>query len=444
MQKFKKYILASDVVSLYLALVLALIVRGALHPNAIQDDSVWLAAHLIIFLPSVFFSILALYIAGLYDAKIIYDRTKTIVLLFYTQFASAVFSIVSFYALRTELTPKLTLFFFIIISVLVLSISRGLIYKSFSRLKKPNCLFLTERSGLLNKINLSWGPYNIEIVNNLEDCLKMIVKKSAIIYDEKLLNTDLNIFLEKLKKSNISVYSYNQYFEFLHKKVDLENIHLGDLQRLLGENKETRGHFLMRRILDLICAFAVLPFFLISIPIVFILQKIEEGFKEKKSLFSVQERVGHLGKTVWLYKFRTMLFTDKGKFIQGSGGANSANSAGNKVTKVGWLLRKSRIDELPQVINLFKNEISFIGPRADILGTFEELIEKIPNFKMRLLVPQGLTGWAQVHQMFQPRTVEDTTEKFAYDLYYVKYRSVFLDFSILLKTIKTLLSRTGV
>jgi FlaA1/EpsC-like NDP-sugar epimerase len=171
MQRWKKYILVSDVLSLYLALVLALIVRGALHPNAVQDDSVWIAAHLFIFLPSVLFSVLALYVAGLYEAKIIYDRTKTIALLFYAQFASAIFSVLSFYVLRTELTPKLTLFFFVIISILILSITRGLVYRSISKLKKPTSYFLTDREDLLKNLNHSWAPYILETIRSsqLED-----------------------------------------------------------------------------------------------------------------------------------------------------------------------------------------------------------------------------------------------------------------------------------
>jgi lipopolysaccharide/colanic/teichoic acid biosynthesis glycosyltransferase len=146
---------------------------------------------------------------------------------------------------------------------------------------------------------------------------------------------------------------------------------------------------------------------------------------------------------VWLYKFRTMTFTDAGKFILGNGKANSENVFGNKVTKFGWLLRKSRIDELPQCINFIKGDISLIGPRADIIGFNQDMKAAIPNYEFRLLAPQGLTGWAQVVQTIQPRTVEDTVIKFSHDVYYIRHRSIFLDTIIILKTIKTLISRTG-
>ncbi len=433
MQKWKKYILASDVLSLYLALVLALIVRGAIHTNAIQDDSVWLAAHIFIFLPSVLFSILALYVAGLYDAKVIYDRTKTIALLFYAQFASAIFSVISFYVLRTELTPKLTLFFFVIISIFILSLTRGIIYRSISKLKKPLAQLLTTRKELLNNVNVSWGPYNVEICDEVKST------RSCLIYDEKLINTELIIALEALKQKNISIYSYNQYFEFLHKKVDTENIFLDDLMRELGERRETRAHFLVRRTLDIILSLIIYPIYLFALPFA----RIGLYLQDKGDLYTRQDRVGHLGKQVWLYKFRTMMFTENGGVMDSAKEKLERNKLGNRYTKVGVFLRKSRIDELPQCYNLLRGDVSFIGPRALISGVVKDLKSKIPNFELRLLAPQGLTGWAQVHMNYQPKTYEEELEKFAFDLYYIKHRSLFLDFSIILKTIKTVLSREG-
>lgn len=431
MQSWKKYIFASDVVSLYLALVLALLVRGAIHQNAIQDDSVWIAAHLFIFLPSVIFSVLSLYIAGLYDPKIIYDRSKTVVLLFYAQFASAIFSVISFYVLKTELTPKLTLFFFVVISILILSVTRGIIYASISKQKKPKAVFLSNRSELLEKINVHWGPYELQ-QGTLSSSL------TALIYDEQLLTPQLILELENLKKNNISVYSYNQYYEFLHKKVDIENIYLQDLIRKLAESRETRAHFLVRRTLDIFLSLLIYPIYLLSLPFVYI----GIYLQDKGEIYSKQNRVGHLGKPIWLWKIRTMTHTDSGT-LRNENEKSEGNKMGNRYTKFGMFLRKSRIDELPQCINLLKGDVSFIGPRSLIAGVVNDLKTKIPNFELRMLAPQGLTGWAQVHMSYQPKTFEEELEKFSYDLYYIKHRSLFLDFSIILKTVKTVLSREG-
>lgn len=431
MQSWKKYIFASDIVSLYLALVLALLVRGAIHTNAIQDQSVWMAAHVFIFLPSVLFSILSLYVAGLYDSKIIYDRARTIALLFYAQFASAIFSVLSFYVLRTELTPKLTLFIFVLISIFILSVTRGVIYASIVKQKKPRASFLSNRSELLQKINVHWGPYELQQST-------LLSSSTALIYDEQLLTPQLTIQLESLKQNNITVYSYNQYYEFLHKKVDIDNVYLDDLVRELGERRETKLHFLVRRTLDIFLALLIYPVYLLSLVFVYI----GIYFQDKGEIYSKQNRVGHLGKQIWLWKIRTMTHTDSGA-LRSDNEKSEGNKMGNRYTKFGMFLRKSRIDELPQCINLLKGDVSFIGPRALVAGVFNEMKEKIPNFELRLLAPQGLTGWAQVHMNYQPKTFEEEQEKFAYDLFYIKHRSLFLDFSIILKTIKTVLSREG-
>jgi lipopolysaccharide/colanic/teichoic acid biosynthesis glycosyltransferase len=436
MQNWKKYILASDLLSLYLALVLALIVRGAIYTNAVQDESVWIAAHIIIFLPSVFFSIFTLYVAGLYDSKTIYDRSKTVALLFYAQFASAIFSVISFYVLKTELTPKLTLFIFVIISILILSVTRGIIFHTISKQKKPKAFFLSERGDLLQRLNTTWAPYSLELIS--EGQLHLVTAGTGLVYDERLLNTKLILDLENLKQQNISVYSYNQYFEFLHKKVDLENLYTDDLMRHLAERKETRAHFLVRRTLDIFLAIFIYPIYFLSLPFVYIGIYLQDGGE----IYSKQNRVGWLGRQVWLWKIRTMTNTDDGT-LRSESEKNAGNKMGNRYTKFGMFLRKARVDELPQCINLLWGDVTFIGPRSLISGVVNDLKTKIPNFSLRLLAPQGLTGWAQVHMNYQPKTFEEELEKFAYDLYYIKYRSLFLDFSVILKTIKTMLSREG-
>jgi lipopolysaccharide/colanic/teichoic acid biosynthesis glycosyltransferase len=115
----------------------------------------------------------------------------------------------------------------------------------------------------------------------------------------------------------------------------------------------------------------------------------------------------------------------------------------NRITKVGKFLRQSRLDELPQLLNVFKGDVSLIGPRPDIIGNFEMLSKEVPYYTIRNVVKPGLSGWAQTHQDIVPHSVEETKERLAYDLYYIKNRSFILDVKIGLQTIKTLLSRVG-
>ncbi len=111
-------------------------------------------------------------------------------------------------------------------------------------------------------------------------------------------------------------------------------------------------------------------------------------------------------------------------------------------TRVGIFLRKSYLDELPQIMNILNGEMSFVGPRPERPHYVSELKEKIPFYEMRLLVSPGITGWAQIN-MEDDASVEDAPEKMQYDLYYIKNRSLILDLLVILKTAFTLLRRQG-
>jgi len=122
---------------------------------------------------------------------------------------------------------------------------------------------------------------------------------------------------------------------------------------------------------------------------------------------------------------------------------------GNRVTRVGAVLRKLSIDEIPQVWTILKGDMSLIGPRNDIKGLGERLAAEIPYYNIRNFVKPGVTGWAQTHQHYMgdnisPQSLEESKTRLSYDLYYVKNRSLLLDVEIALRTIKTLLSRFGV
>lgn len=107
-------------------------------------------------------------------------------------------------------------------------------------------------------------------------------------------------------------------------------------------------------------------------------------------------------------------------------------------------MRKSRLDEFPQLWSILKGESSLIGPRPELPKLVELYKKEIPHYNVRHLIKPGLSGWAQIHHEKPPHSVEETKEKLAYDLYYIKHRSVWLDQKIALQTIKTLLSRVGV
>ena len=124
-------------------------------------------------------------------------------------------------------------------------------------------------------------------------------------------------------------------------------------------------------------------------------------------------------------------------------GATWTQTRDKRVTKVGGILRKTRIDELPQLWNVLKGDMSFVGPRPERPEFVEGLEKEIIHYPMRHLVKPGLTGWAQIHQPFGGASVTDSIEKLQYDLYYIKNRSFVIDIDILAKTVLVILRREG-
>lgn len=154
------------------------------------------------------------------------------------------------------------------------------------------------------------------------------------------------------------------------------------------------------------------------------------------SIFFKQRRTGKNGEVFLAMKFRSMIVNAE------QSGPQWAQANDPRVTKAGRFLRLTRLDEIPQLINILKGEMSFVGPRPERPEFMDTLITEVPFYRERLLVKPGLTGWAQINYPYGD-SVEDALEKLRYDLYYIKNRSIMLDISTILKTINTVLKGLG-
>lgn len=150
-----------------------------------------------------------------------------------------------------------------------------------------------------------------------------------------------------------------------------------------------------------------------------------------------QERVGQHGRIFTLYKFRTMVPSD-----EDDSNPQPTEIADARFTRIGRILRRSRLDELPQLMNILLGDMEFIGPRPFVPNQEKDCLENIPHYRHRWTVRPGVTGWAQVNRGYNV-TIEDNKEKLAYDLYYIKNQSIGLDLLIVLKTMKVLLLGLG-
>jgi sugar transferase (PEP-CTERM system associated) len=189
----------------------------------------------------------------------------------------------------------------------------------------------------------------------------------------------------------------------------------------------------MKRSFDLVCSIIILA---MTFPLM-LAAALCVWLEDRGPVFYAQERVGKDGKTFKVLKFRSMR-TDAEK----GGKPQWAAQNDPRVTRVGNFMRKTRIDELPQILNVFKGEMSFVGPRPERAFFVEQLIEVVPYYNVRHSIKPGITGWAQVRYGYGS-SAEDALQKLQYDLYYVKNNSLFLDFLILIDTLKVVLFRSG-
>ncbi len=198
---------------------------------------------------------------------------------------------------------------------------------------------------------------------------------------------------------------------------------------------KSRARDIVKRLFDLVVSTSLL---ILSIPIQVLISLaiwLEDGVGSP--IFYSQERTGQHGRRFKVYKFRSMNSNaEKGcKAIW-------ASKVDSRVTRIGGFLRKYRLDELPQVINIIKGDMSFVGPRPERPEFVEQLAENIPYYKKRHVLKPGLTGWAQLNYPYGS-SIEDAYQKQLYDMYYVKNHSLFLDCLILLHTVEVILFGKG-
>lgn len=189
----------------------------------------------------------------------------------------------------------------------------------------------------------------------------------------------------------------------------------------------------VKRLFDMVAATALMVFALPFLVIAIVAIVLESGFP----IFYRQQRVGQGGELFDVIKLRSMR-----KDAEADGKARWATVNDSRITRVGKFLRKTRIDELPQLWSVLRGDMSFVGPRPERPVFVEQLIEKIPFYDVRHSVKPGVTGWAQVRYPYGA-TIEDGVRKLQYDLYYVKNHSLFLDLMIMVETVQVVLLGKG-
>lgn len=270
------------------------------------------------------------------------------------------------------------------------------------------------------------------IFNSFKDLPNLIERKkiSHIILAETPDSENFRGLLFECLHLKISFINLINFYEKITGKVPIEAISKMWFLENLNEG-EQNAYDVFKRITDVFGALLIILISIIFWPLIAVIIKLES---RGPALFE-QSRLGQGGKELKMKKFRTMRIdnNDQSPTIDND----------PRVTAFGNFLRKSRLDELPQIINVLKGDMSFVGPRPERPNLATELEKQIPFYRERLLVKPGLTGVDQVSGEYHFPSYEDTMKKLQYDLYYVKNRSLILDISIILKTTATVFSRAG-
>jgi len=441
---FKKLILlGGDAVVLYFSLYLTLAIRYLGNYEAkIWDMHFW--PFTLIFL----LWIIIFYISNLYSLNLAVNNLK-----FYQSSGKALAiagltSIAFFYLMpQIGIAPKTNLFIYIIVFAAVFYLWRQFYNWSLkSYLPKRNIGIVGYNNLVAEIINeFKQKPhlgYNLSFIvdDKAENGTRPISELEQLIKNHKLdtiilsygpeQSENLRTALFNSLSYKINYISLPNFYEAITGKVPLDSVNQMWFLENLSENNKIwfdRLKIIYDFILALLIFIITLPFWIIIAAII----KLESS----GPIFFIMDRAGRNNKIFRLYKFRTM---------KEEGNDHSPTRANDlRITKFGNILRKTRIDELPQVINILRGEMSFVGPRPERPELAGGLEKQIPFYGQRTLVKPGLTGSDQISGEYHSPSEEDSLKKLQYDLFYIKNRSIFLDLTIILKTVATVIARKG-
>lgn len=242
------------------------------------------------------------------------------------------------------------------------------------------------------------------------------------------LGSEWELFLAKCSLKHIPVYHSSRFFESISGRVKIDHLYENELGSLLP----SEGYSFFKQFFEIFLIFLSLPVVLPIMAITALLIVLES----RGGVFFIQERIGQGGDSFSLYKFRSMCQSSE------DNGAQFAEENDMRITKVGRFIRKTRIDELPQFLNVLKGEMSLIGPRPEQKQFANDFKTLIPFYDYRHIVKPGISGWAQVVHGYASDE-DDTRVKLEYDFYYIKNFSFTLDLLIVFKTIHTMLTGFG-
>lgn len=425
-------VLFGDIFLFYGALALTLIIRYG-HPTWIKS----FPQHTKPFTIILILWLLIFYLADLYQVRILKNDLNLIRNLFLAIIIATIFSIAIFYLLLApafKLTPKTNLLIFGIIFGLLsylwrISITNFLLFSGWryrilmvgdSPRVDETVSFLKSNPLLGYDVAIWLKDFSKDEERNLLKIISDNKIDTVVIPSQIKKEFTITKSIYKLLPLELAITDFITFYEMIFRKIPLEEMEESwFIEKIITK----RPLFdILKRLSDIFLSLILIIIFSPIIVLIAVLIKLSS----KGPIIFKQQRTGKNDKVFWLYKFRTMRVEIEGPLW--------TTENDKRLTPIGKILRFSHLDELPQLLNIFKGNITFVGPRAERIELVDQY-KKLPYYEIRHIIKPGFTGWAQIN--YRPSaSLEEAFEKLKYDIYYIKNRSLVLDLLIVFKTIK--------
>lgn len=398
--------------------------------------------------------VIVFFLAGLYGKHTRLFRSQLSVVIFYAQLINVALAALFFFLIPAfGLAPKTILVLYLIVSSMLVYMWRVGIFMRLPKLlvgrklrgilvaSGPDARALAEEVAhdtrypfeFVHRIDTAQAPTH-EVIQQAcrlaaEDDMTFLVVDFS---DKAFEQARPILYNAAFHKKRFAIVDIVELYQEVFDRVPLSLI---QYEWILESVNASRPYALFKRLIDIIGALILGAASLVFYPFVALAIKLDDG----GAIFIDQERVGRYQKNIKVVKFRSMTGNDRGEY--GASGKTKLS-----VTRVGNFLRRSRIDELPQLWSVLKGDLSLVGPRPEFPALSKEYSAKIPYYDARALIQPGLTGWAQIKHDMHPHhgtDIVETKNKLSYDLYYLKHRSLLLDIFIILQTIRIMLTAKG-
>ncbi len=435
-----------DICFFVAALWLTLLVRYLDWPNYEL-----FATHLGPFLTISGAWLVVFYLSGLYDKHTLLLKKLLLSRILYAQLINVVVAGLLFIIIPFGIAPKTNLLIYLVISSGLLLWWRLILVPRSSPKQQHRAMIIADGPAaveLVDEINNNdrYNYYFVRLIDeatlerteDFETKIKALIERErieVIVADSR--GPRIKAFLPVLfnlsfLQFSITFLDFNRLYEDTFDRVPLDNIQYDWFIANISQSRSVlydaakRALDVVGAVLLLLPSAALFPFIALAIRL-----------DDRGPLLYTTTRVGQFNRPITIYKFRTKNGADAG---------DAALKSTLVDTRVGAILRATRLDELPQLFNVLRGDLSFIGPRPEMPALASAYAEAIPYYNTRHFLKPGLSGWAQINNFDAPRGGVDiprTTTKLSYDLYYLARRSLFLDIQIALKTISTIIMRTG-